>query len=104
MPEGNGGKEQQFVSEVDRLRAEVLHLRVIIAAHQEKDLINEIQQVRKDREEAQQKLIASKKEMSEKYDIDLSKQEIRADDGAIVNRTAADITNVIQKIAEAHQG
>jgi len=81
---GDTKAEPKFVSKEDLLEAENMQLRVMNIALQEQGLVQQLGQLRGDREELQRKMMEHRVEIEKKYDADFSKFEVRAGDGAIV--------------------
>jgi hypothetical protein len=80
------GQEPIFLTKEERLEAENMQLRLMNLAMQEQQLLQNISQLRKDREDMQRQMIAHRDKIGKKYNIDFSKCEVRAGDGAIVPR------------------
>lgn len=87
-PAGDNGKQApgkyQVMEAEDRLRSENLQLKIMNMGLQEEGLLRQLAALRSDRSELQQEYIALRRELEKKYDIDLSKVEVRAGDGALV--------------------
>lgn len=68
----------------DRLRAENLQLKILNLTYQEEVLESRLEMLRKDRSALQRKYVELKKQLEQKYNVNLSTSEVRPSDGAIV--------------------
>lgn len=76
--------QEKTISREDLLRSENLQLRLMNISLQEQRLVADISALREERGKLQQEYVALRRELEEKYGIDLSKSEIRAGDGVVV--------------------
>lgn len=79
-----------IISENDRLKAENLHLKVIILAYKSKTAQEEYVKVQGELQEHQQLILQSQQELQEKYGIDLQTHEISSD-GTVSSREQSNI-------------
>lgn len=70
----------------DRLRAENLQLKLMNMALQEKELLSKLESVRAATVNLQKLYLGMQKELSQKYEVDLTISQVRSSDGAIVPR------------------
>ena len=89
------------VSELDRVKAENLHLRLLIAAYKVKDAQTQYLSYQEEQSELQAAIVQSRAELQEKYGIDLEIHEIRSDTGLVVPRgqSQVDFGQLMQRIA-----
>ena len=88
-PEGDNGKKmvgaKYKVMEVeDRLLSENLQLKLMNLGLQEEGKLRELAKLRAERADVQQQYVKLRQDLEKKYDVDLSKVEVRAGDGALI--------------------
>jgi len=103
--------EPIVVEEVDRLKAENAHLRAMSSVQQEtiaQQKINEanhaLTQASQVRAQRTQELQLVRKEIEEKYNIDLDQVQVREGDGVVIPRPQQQVPpQVLQRIQEAQR-
>ena len=74
----------KHIEREDLLEAENLQLRVMNLSLQEQTILEQLSQMRGERNSLQKKLLDHRDYVSQKYDIDFEKFEIRSSDGAVL--------------------
>ena len=75
-----------IVDELDRAKAENLHLKALIAAYKLKSLQDDALKAQQEMASFQEQILQSQSDLSTKYGINLQTHEIRGDDGMVVPR------------------
>lgn len=92
--------EPIVVSELDRAKAENLHLRALVAAYKVKACQDEYFKAQEELKGYQEAIVGAQQELSQKYNINLQTHEIRGEDGVVVPRGQnADFANLMQSLA-----
>jgi hypothetical protein len=79
----------QQVDEIDRLKLENVHLRLLLCAFKEKSLVDELHKARAERSELQQQIVVLNKQLVDKYGVDPATQEVSAETGQVLPRGQA---------------
>lgn len=90
-----------FVSELDRVKAELLHIKALVCAYRIKDAQAEVDKANDELRGYQAEIVKSQEEIAAKYEINLQTHEIRADDGLVMPRGQAgmDFGQLMQRLA-----
>lgn len=94
--------EPVIVSELDRVKAENLHLKLLITAYKVKDAQQELQRYSTEQRVMQTAIVECQAEIAEKYSIDLTTHEIQGDTGEVIPRgqSKLDFGQLMQRIAQ----
>jgi hypothetical protein len=98
-------EEGVFVSDLDRVKAENLHLKLMVTAYKVKDAQLQLQKYREEQQEYQTEIAQTFADLQQKYNINLTTHEIRASDGAVIPRDQGrlDFSALMQRIAQQAQ-
>lgn len=88
------------IEELDLLRAENIHLKVLLQAYKKKDAAEGVRRIDEELDALNQRVVEIHAELGKKYNINFQTHEIRQGDGAIVPRGTAGLVGLNQLIAQ----